>query len=431
MADAAEYLVRRGSASGEYTFETVVRENSFLDVGRAVGQPVYYQVVARNRLGTGTPSAEVVETPFAAEQFLTTPRLRPAVAGDGQIELSWLSDPLSPGTTYTVKRATSPMGPFETVADLELEFSYTDTGLRNGQTYYYVVQQADVEAVSELSEVASETPQSTPTLPRTVTGLAAGQNPAGVRLSWKAADLAVSYTIERATSAAGPFEPVYRQVRGTSYTDTGVRPGQAYVYRIVAVNSVGNAPASSAASVTVGSVDRTVPTVAVSGVSDRGSYLLGGEPVPTYKASDDRALAWHKGVLDQPSTTTGAGQYTFVASASDKATNMAVTYATYWVRYWFSGFLGRLASPGATFPLDRPVPVVFRLTDAHHKGVRGAEAQVLVDGVPAKAWSGPKEKPNGTYVFLLDPRELSEDLHTLSVMLDDGVTHTATFRLRH
>ena len=95
-----------GRSPGQYTFETPVRGNSYLDVGRPVGQPNFYQVVPRNRAGLGAPSAEASATPMPIEQFLSTPRFRPAVAGAGQITLRWLSDPLSPARA-TRSRASS------------------------------------------------------------------------------------------------------------------------------------------------------------------------------------------------------------------------------------------------------------------------------------------------------------------------------------
>jgi hypothetical protein len=54
-----------------------------------------------------------------------------------------------------------------------------------------------------------------------------------------------------------------------------------------------------------------------------------------------------------------------------------------------------------------------------------------VDGVPATEWLGGDERAgSGTYWFVLDPRLLSEERHTLTLRLDDGTEHRTTFRLR-
>jgi fibronectin type 3 domain-containing protein len=59
-----------------------------------------------------------------------------AVPGDAGATLSWLPNAT---TTYTVKRSTTSGGPYTTVADGLTSLTYTDSGLTNGVTYYYVV----------------------------------------------------------------------------------------------------------------------------------------------------------------------------------------------------------------------------------------------------------------------------------------------------
>ncbi len=452
VAGAESYVVRRGTAPGQYTNEFVTRDNRYVNAGiRPQGATYYYEVVAQNRHGRGAPSGEASATPERVSRDLSVTRFDawqlpadqqpaglPAVAGDGRITLSWLFPRDASGdVSFRVKRSTTPGGPYEQVAEIPPAApnvaapSYTDTGLQNGVTYYYVVQSVDGAGSSPDSEEISETPQATPVVPGAPSRLVANtvHDRNAVRLSWDAADLASAYTVERATSPSGPFEPVYRVVRGTTFTDYGVRSGQRYVYRVRGVNSFGEGEASPVARVALGSVDHVVPVVSVSGVEDGAAYLLGAVPKPRSHAGDNRGVAWKNDQLRRPATKTGAGQYTFVASAGDEATNESIVYATYSVRYRFSGLLGALGSPGASFPLDQPLPVEFRLTDSRHEGVGGAKAEVLVDGVPAEAWGDPQKAPKGSYRFLLDPLRLSAEFHTLTVVLDDGTTHTTTFRL--
>ncbi len=60
-----------------------------------------------------------------------------AVSGNSQAILTWLA---SPGATgYNVKRSTSSGGTYTTVAPNVAGLSYTNTGLVNGTTYYYVI----------------------------------------------------------------------------------------------------------------------------------------------------------------------------------------------------------------------------------------------------------------------------------------------------
>lgn len=59
------------------------------------------------------------------------------IGGNAQVALSWTA--VSGATGYNVKRSTSAGGTYTTVASNVTSTSYTNTGLTNGTTYYYVV----------------------------------------------------------------------------------------------------------------------------------------------------------------------------------------------------------------------------------------------------------------------------------------------------
>jgi hypothetical protein len=59
-----------------------------------------------------------------------------ANASDGQVALTWTALPDS--TTFNVMRSVQEGGPYTTIATVPTP-SYTDTGLANGTSYYYVV----------------------------------------------------------------------------------------------------------------------------------------------------------------------------------------------------------------------------------------------------------------------------------------------------
>jgi len=63
-----------------------------------------------------------------------------AVPGDTQVTLTWLPNATD---TYTIKRSTTSGGPYTTLATGLTDLTYTDTGLTNGVTYYYVVSGAN------------------------------------------------------------------------------------------------------------------------------------------------------------------------------------------------------------------------------------------------------------------------------------------------
>lgn len=79
-----------------------------------------------------------------------------ATAGDAQASLSWTA--LSGATSYNVLKATTAGGPYTAIASNITETAYTDSGLSNGTTYYYVVTAVNSAGESSYSNEASATP---------------------------------------------------------------------------------------------------------------------------------------------------------------------------------------------------------------------------------------------------------------------------------
>jgi hypothetical protein len=79
-----------------------------------------------------------------------------ATAGNVEVSLSWTAS--SGATGYTVKRATTSGGPYTNVATGVTATSFTDTGLTNGTTYYYVVSAVNAAGESANSSQVSAMP---------------------------------------------------------------------------------------------------------------------------------------------------------------------------------------------------------------------------------------------------------------------------------
>src|SRR5258708_1879389 len=97
--------------------------------------------------------------------------------------------------SYSVKRATVSGGPYATIVSGLATQTYTDSGLTNGTTYFYVVTASNLGGESGVSNQASATPLPPP--PVAPSGLAASPGNAQVALTWNASAAATSYSVKR------------------------------------------------------------------------------------------------------------------------------------------------------------------------------------------------------------------------------------------
>lgn len=160
-ANATSYVLERGETSGgPYTQIGTAPSASYTDAGLTNGTAYYYVVIAVNGAGQSASSAEVAATPDATTTVPPMPAAVVATAGDAQVGLTWT---VSTGaSSYQVKRASAGGGPFSVIAAPTSAF-YTDVGLANGTTYYYVVSALGSVGESSNSNQVSATPSGTAT----------------------------------------------------------------------------------------------------------------------------------------------------------------------------------------------------------------------------------------------------------------------------
>ena len=129
--------------------------------------PLGSVAVANNAITTTVPSQSITLFVIPAGS-VTSPPAAPAglaaTVGNGTVTLTWNAG--GGATSYTVKRATVSGGPYVSLGSVSTT-TYTDSGLTNGATYYYVVSGSNAAGAGPNSAEVAATPVVSPTFSST------------------------------------------------------------------------------------------------------------------------------------------------------------------------------------------------------------------------------------------------------------------------
>ncbi|MGW7169276.1 alginate lyase family protein [Streptomyces sp. NPDC054884] len=120
----------------------------------------------------------------------------------------------------------------------------------------------------------------TPTVPAPPAGVTAVGEERAVSITWLPSAWATGYTVLRASAPAGPYTPLATDVTNPGYSDTDVRPGRLFHYRVTASNSSGISASSAVVSALAGlpapwsATDVGTAAVAGSAAFDGERFLL-------------------------------------------------------------------------------------------------------------------------------------------------------------
>jgi fibronectin type 3 domain-containing protein len=274
----AHYNIHRGDTSrNETLYQQVGNVTTFEDSGVPGGAKRYYVVSAVNADGTEGRLDFAQEASATAVELPSAPSALSASPGDQRVSLTW-SAPSSNGgssiTGYKLYRGTSSGGE-SFVANLGNVTSTADTGLTNGQAYYYKVSAVNAAGEGPRSGEAAATPSGPPSAPR---GLAATRGDRQVQLAWQApsndgGSAVTGYKLYRGTTSGGESF-LTNLSTATSTTDTGLTNGQAYYYQLAAVSSAGEGARSAEASATPATLPDAPRSLAASRGPGAGQITL-------------------------------------------------------------------------------------------------------------------------------------------------------------
>ena len=221
--------------SGPWT-STGGTATSYTVTGLTNGQAYTFRVRAVNRVGAGGVSNSQSATPTATVVAPDVPQNLSATPGNGQVMLGWVQPSGGAALTdYEYEQDGS--GTWTSTGGKAP--SHTVTGLNNGQTYTFRVRAVNSAGASAASGSRTATPTTTkPEAPESLSFTPGDQQ---VTLRWRAPtnDGGVQIThYEYEQDGSGTW--ISTGGTATSHTVTGLNNGQTYMFRVRAVNTLGN-----------------------------------------------------------------------------------------------------------------------------------------------------------------------------------------------
>ena len=169
---AVSYRILRSTTSGSgYVLVGTSSTPAYTDTTVANGTTYYDVLTASNGSCNSVNSVEVPAAPACMPPSVPTGVT--ATPGNKQVVLAWTAS-TGGATLYRVSRGPAAAGPFTSIATPS-GTGYTDVGVTNGTTYYYVVSASNGSCSSANTAAIAATPVCTPpSVPGTLVGNARG-----------------------------------------------------------------------------------------------------------------------------------------------------------------------------------------------------------------------------------------------------------------
>lgn len=188
-----------------------------------------------------------------------------AVAGDGEVSLSWQA--VNNVTGYTVKYGTAKDSLTQSVAVSTNKA--TVSGLKNNQTYYFQVMATNGDWTGVPSEVISAVPQPA-SAPGAPSNLVVEKADTALRLSWGSTKDATYYQVYYRVQGEAEFQAWGGNITATNAVITGLTNGTTYEVAVKAGNSKGLGPYSAIATGTPNKEGFDLPALPTDGRIDNG-----------------------------------------------------------------------------------------------------------------------------------------------------------------
>lgn len=219
------------------------------------GYPVWFEFGTDNSIfivgGTTakyTQSGTIPSPPAAPSNLVAAP------AGTSSIHLTW-ADNSTNEANFVLMQSSSSGGIFNKLITLPANTtSYTDLGLGSSATYYYKIQATNAGGNSAWSNEASATtasfPPTPPIAPSNLAAVRTGCNT--IILNWSDNSTnETGFELRQSTTLNGSYSVIAAlPANTTKFTNSGLKKGKKYFYKVKAVNSAGSSEWSNKANAT-------------------------------------------------------------------------------------------------------------------------------------------------------------------------------------
>ncbi|MFC2070209.1 fibronectin type III domain-containing protein, partial [Chloroflexota bacterium] len=240
-SDLDGYNVYRSLTSGANFTQingSLVETSDYVDTG-LTNDITYYYVVSAVDLGSNESGYSSEDNAIPTDLPPAAPTGLVATGWEEEVELDWSNNGESDLDGYNVYRSLTSGDNYTKInGSLVATSNFTDTGLTNDVTYYYVVTAVDLSVYeSSTSSEDSATPTDLP--PAVPTSLVATAGDKQATLNWadnSDTDLD-GYNVYRSTTSGSGYSKINGSLVSTSnYTDTGLTGGTTYYYVVTAVD---------------------------------------------------------------------------------------------------------------------------------------------------------------------------------------------------
>lgn len=238
VAGATSYNVYRSLTAAGATTLFSNATSPFVQTGLTAATTYYYVVTAVNAAGESAQSTQVSAS-TSSPAVLPAPTGTAAVAGDGQVSISW--NAVTGATSYNLYWSTTTgVTPLTGTLISNATSPYVQTGLAASTTYYYIVTAVGVAGESAPSSQASGTTTAAPMAPAAPTAVTAIGGNNLVTISWPVVNGATSYNLYwSTTTGVTPANGALISNVTSPFIHTGRSASTTYFYVVTAVNNVG------------------------------------------------------------------------------------------------------------------------------------------------------------------------------------------------